>query len=71
MSRATSGGKPAVHAVSNVSFAAQRGEVLCILGEAGCGKSVSLRGLMRLLPRHARIEGDVRINGKDVLAIAR
>src|SRR5271170_7519117 len=58
-----------VHAVNNVSFAARRGEVLCILGESGSGKSVTLRTLMRLLPRQARVEGGVRVNGKDVLAM--
>ena len=58
-----------VHAVNNISFATHRGEVLCILGESGSGKSVSLRSLLRLLPRHARIEGDVRINGKNVLTM--
>jgi peptide/nickel transport system ATP-binding protein len=58
-----------VHAVNDVSFTARRGEVLCILGESGSGKSVTLRTLMRLLPRQARVEGDVRVNGKDVLAM--
>jgi peptide/nickel transport system ATP-binding protein len=58
-----------VHAVNNVSFVAKRGEVLCILGESGSGKSVTLRSLMRLLPRHARVEGGVRVGGKDVLAM--
>jgi peptide/nickel transport system ATP-binding protein len=58
-----------VHAVNGVSFAARRGEVLCILGESGSGKSVTLRSLMRLLPRHARVDGNIRVNGKDVLAM--
>ena len=58
-----------VHAVNQVSFAASRGEVLCILGESGSGKSVTLRTLMRLLPRQARVEGGVRVNGRDVLAM--
>jgi peptide/nickel transport system ATP-binding protein len=58
-----------VHAVNRVSFAARRGEVLCILGESGSGKSVTLRTLMRLLPRQAKVEGDVRVNGADVLAM--
>jgi len=44
-----------VHAVNGVSFAVRAGEVLCILGESGSGKSVTLRALMRLLPRQARI----------------
>jgi peptide/nickel transport system ATP-binding protein len=58
-----------VHAVNGVSFAVRPGEVLCILGESGSGKSVTLRALMRLLPRQARIEGDVRVGGEDVLAM--
>ena len=59
-----------VHAVNGVSFTVQPGEVLCILGESGSGKSVTLRALMRLLPpRRTRIEGEVRIDGRDVLAM--
>ena len=59
-----------VHAVNGVSFTVRPGEVLCILGESGSGKSVTLRALMRLLPRQARIEGNVRVCGEDVLAMA-
>jgi peptide/nickel transport system ATP-binding protein len=59
-----------VHAVNGVSFTVEPGKVLCILGESGSGKSVTLRALMRLLPpRRTRIEGDVRIGGQDVLAM--
>ena len=58
-----------VHAVNDISFTAHRGEVLCILGESGSGKSVTLRSLMRLLPRTARVGGDVRVNGRDVSAM--
>ena len=59
-----------VHAVNGVSFTVQPGEVLCILGESGSGKSVTLRALLRLLPpRSTRIEGEVRIDGQDVLAM--
>jgi peptide/nickel transport system ATP-binding protein len=61
-----------VHAVNGVSFSVQPGEVLCILGESGSGKSVTLRALMRLLPpRHTQIEGAVTIDGQDVLAMSR
>src|SRR6266550_2578753 len=60
-----------VHAVNGVSFTVQPGEVLCILGESGSGKTVTLRALMRLLPpRRTRIEGEVRIDGRDVLAMS-
>jgi peptide/nickel transport system ATP-binding protein len=59
-----------VHAVNGVSFAVQPGEVLCILGESGSGKSVTLRALMRLLPpRRTKIEGSVSVEGQDVLAM--
>jgi peptide/nickel transport system ATP-binding protein len=59
-----------VHAVNGVSFSVCPGEVLCILGESGSGKSVTLRAMMRLLPaRSARIEGAIRIDGRDVLAL--
>jgi peptide/nickel transport system ATP-binding protein len=59
-----------LHAVNGVSFTVQPGEVLCILGESGSGKSVTLRALMRLLPpRRTRIAGTVRVDGQDVLAM--
>ena len=59
-----------VHAVNGVSFEVQPGEVLCLLGESGSGKSVTLRALMRLLPpRRTRIGGTVRVDGRDVLVM--
>ena len=58
-----------VNAVNGVSFTVNPGEVLCILGESGSGKSVTLRALMRLLPPQAKIEGTVRAVGQDVLAL--
>jgi peptide/nickel transport system ATP-binding protein len=61
-----------VHAVNGVSFTVQPGEVLCILGESGSGKSVTLRALMRLLPaRRTQIEGRVTVEGRDVLGMPR
>ena len=48
----------------------EAGEVLCILGESGSGKTVTLRTLLRLLPpRRTRIEGQVLVDGQDVLAM--
>jgi peptide/nickel transport system ATP-binding protein len=59
-----------VHAVNGVSFSVNPGEVLCILGESGSGKSVTLRALMRLLPSgRTKIEGKIRVDGQDVLAL--
>jgi peptide/nickel transport system ATP-binding protein len=60
-----------VHAVNGVSFGVRPGEVLCILGESGSGKTVTLRALMRLLPpRRTEITGTVRVDGRDVLAMS-
>jgi peptide/nickel transport system ATP-binding protein len=64
------GREETIHAVNGVSFTVRPGEVLCILGESGSGKTVTLRALMRLLPaRRAFIEGSVRVDGQDVLAL--
>ena len=43
-----------LHAVSDVDLHVDRGETLCIVGESGCGKTVTSLGIMGLLPRRAR-----------------
>ena len=53
----------AVHAVDRVSFDVKRGEVLAIVGESGCGKSVTTMSLLGLLPPTASVEGEARFNG--------
>lgn len=59
-----------VYAVNGVSFSANRGEVLCILGESGSGKTVTMRSLLRLLPpQRTHIQGTIRIEGRDVIAM--
>ena len=59
-----------VNAVNDVNLTLKAGEVLCIIGESGSGKSVSMRALMRLLPeRRTRITGTVEVDGKDVLSL--
>ncbi|PSL01821.1 peptide/nickel transport system ATP-binding protein [Haloactinopolyspora alba] len=58
-----------VHAVRGVSYALHAGEVLGIVGESGSGKSVSSMAVMGLLPRSARISGDVSFRGEDVLSM--
>ena len=55
--------KGTLHAVRGISFAVNRGETLCIVGESGCGKSMTSLALMNLLPkvatrRAARLEFD-------------
>jgi peptide/nickel transport system ATP-binding protein len=60
-----------VRAVSDLSFHVARGEVLAIVGESGCGKSITALSLMRLVPTPpGRIDaGRVLLEGRDLLAI--
>jgi peptide/nickel transport system ATP-binding protein len=63
-------GERNVHAVNNLGFSLGEGEVLGLLGESGSGKSVTLRALMRLLPKkRTQITGRIRVLGRDVLAL--
>ncbi len=56
-----------VQAVRDVSFSLKKGEVLAIVGESGCGKSVLCKSIMKLLPASARIkEGKILIRGCDI-----
>ncbi|SDB74998.1 peptide/nickel transport system ATP-binding protein [Belnapia rosea] len=58
-----------MHAVNGVDLDLAAGEVLCILGESGSGKSVTLRALMKLLPKTARVLGQIEVAGRDVQAM--
>ena len=62
----------AVHAVNGVSFELERGEALGLVGESGCGKSVTNLAIMRLLPKPAgRIEGGrVVFDGIDLVTLS-
>lgn len=71
-------------AINGVSFQVKKGKTLCVVGESGCGKSVTASSIMQLLPKLSRIEegeiiyhgenGDIRIdklerNGKEMRAL--
>ena len=60
-----------VHAVNGVSYTIDKGEILAIVGESGCGKSVSVRSIMRLIPQPpGKIEADeVLFKGRDLLTL--
>jgi oligopeptide/dipeptide ABC transporter ATP-binding protein len=60
-----------VHAVDNVSFTVNRGEVLGIVGESGSGKSVTAMTLMRLiLDQNAVFSGEVLFDGRDLMQLS-
>jgi oligopeptide/dipeptide ABC transporter ATP-binding protein len=58
-----------VKAVDGVSFSLKRGEVLGLVGESGCGKSLTALSLMRLLPKGGArtIKGEVLLDGENIL----
>jgi len=60
-----------VGAVHGVSFSLEEGETLGIVGESGCGKTVTALSLMRLLPRPGRITGGaIRLRGRDLTQVS-
>ena len=62
-------GEGIVKAVNNVSFKIKEGETVCVVGESGCGKSVTAMSLMRLIPSPPGkiVGGEILFEGKDVL----
>ena len=45
-----------VQAVRGIDLAVEQGEILCIVGESGCGKTALCQSVMKLLPRSAKIK---------------
>ncbi|MBA3317382.1 MAG: ABC transporter ATP-binding protein [Gemmatimonadales bacterium] len=64
-------GKNRVYPVDGVSLSLDRGETLALVGESGCGKSLTSLALLRLVPSPGRIEegSAIRLGGTDVLAL--
>jgi oligopeptide/dipeptide ABC transporter ATP-binding protein len=58
-----------VKAVDGVSFSLRRGEALGIVGESGCGKTMTALSLLRLVPRPAAriVKGAIRLGGENLL----
>ncbi len=54
-------------AIRNVGFALQRGDTLGLVGESGCGKSITAMALMGLLPEGAAISGSIRFDGQELV----
>ena len=57
-----------VHAVRGVNFEVKQGETIGIVGESGCGKSVTAKAIMKLLasPPARYKEGSITFNGKNI-----
>ena len=60
----------AVSAVDGISFDVDPGEVLAVVGESGCGKSVTAMSIAGLLPGSATVTGSVRLRGKELVGAA-
>jgi peptide/nickel transport system ATP-binding protein len=59
-----------VEAVRGISFSLKRGETLGLVGESGCGKSVTAMALMGLLPDGAQVTGSIRLDGMELVGLA-
>lgn len=61
-----------VHAVNGVSLTVKRGEILGVVGESGCGKTMTGMSILRLLPNGGVIaEGSIKVNGKNVVTMGK
>jgi peptide/nickel transport system ATP-binding protein len=56
-------------AVRGISFTLGRGETLGIVGESGCGKSITVMSLMGLLPANATVGGSIRLDGQELVGL--
>ena len=59
-----------VNVVDNVSFDVRPGQCMALVGESGCGKSITTKTIMNLLPDTARITGEVVYKGTDLLKLS-
>ncbi|CEI83402.1 MULTISPECIES: ABC transporter ATP-binding protein [Oceanobacillus] len=60
-----------VKAVDGINFDVYQGETVCIVGESGCGKSVTAMSIMGLLPDTSKVEGEINLAGKDLTKLSK
>lgn len=58
-----------VTAVRDINFSLDRGETLGLVGESGCGKSMTALGLMGLAPDNAVMGGSIKLNGQELVGL--
>jgi len=58
-----------VHAVGGLSFELSEGQILALVGESGCGKSVTAMSILGLLPPSAEVSGRVSFDGRNMLVM--
>jgi peptide/nickel transport system ATP-binding protein len=63
------GSRGRLPAVRGVNLSVDAGETLGIAGESGCGKSTLAMAVLRLLPKHAEVTGQILLDGEDLLAM--
>ena len=56
-------------ALRGISFSLQRGQTLGLIGESGCGKSITALALMGLLPDAAQVAGSIKLDGQQLLGL--
>ncbi len=59
----------AADALRGVSFSLDRGQTLGLIGESGCGKSITALALMGLLPEGAQVAGSIRFDGQELTTL--
>ncbi|MEM3929891.1 MAG: ATP-binding cassette domain-containing protein, partial [Candidatus Korarchaeum sp.] len=57
--------------LNGVNFEVEKGEKVGIIGESGCGKTTTMKAVMRILPSNAMVEGgEILYNGRDILKMS-
>jgi len=59
-----------VRAVDGLTYSVPRARTVGLIGESGCGKTVSSRAIMALLPESARVTGSIRFEGRELVGLA-
>lgn len=64
------GRRETLFAVKDLDFAIEKGEIACLVGESGCGKSLTCKAVLKLVPANAVIGGQILFNGENILELS-